>query len=82
MPLADIIYAVVFSRVLCTFNAALADCGLQSFYKDSDGVAFKKEWNQKFAWFTQSKECEKITTIHGAKNSMTHTCSGFSRHPH
>ena len=50
--------------------------------KDSDGVAFKKEWNQKFAWFTQSKECQKITTIHGAKNSMTHTCSGFSRHPH
>ena len=35
------------------------------------GDDFKKEWDQKFAWFTQSKECDKITTIHGEKDSMT-----------
>ena len=34
-------------------------------------VAFEKEWNQKFAWFTGSKECDKITTIHGEKDSLT-----------
>ena len=33
--------------------------------------AFEKEWNQKFAWFTNSKECDKITTIHGEKDSLT-----------
>jgi hypothetical protein len=32
---------------------------------------FEKEWNQKFGWFTQSKECQQITTIHGEKSSMT-----------
>ena len=31
----------------------------------------EKDWSQKFAWFTQSKECQKITTIHGEKDSLT-----------
>ncbi|EKX55527.1 hypothetical protein GUITHDRAFT_149815 [Guillardia theta CCMP2712] len=36
----------------------------------------KKDWNDKFSWFT-NRECNKITTIHGEKESMSDTCSGF-----
>jgi len=39
--------------------------------------AFEKEWNQKFAWFLKSAECEKITTIHGQKDSMTVPAPAF-----
>lgn len=41
---------------------------LRAKHGDSD---FEKEWNKKFAWFTSSKECDKITTIHGEKDSLT-----------
>jgi len=44
--------------------------------KDS---GFEKEWNQKFSWFTSSKECDKITTIHGEKDSLTVALPGRVR---